>query len=190
MKFRYIILAWIALFSPLASALDLLGVEIGSRPTAAELGSKIGIALRDEPGSIERMQQCRATSSGFFGARKYDKCLNEIREAPFPIPAGLYRAKPAAFNTLWGCMVDVAVIIDESGNVSELVVNFQSGFFPELENGAKAKWGAPTTHATAGLENAFGAKVLATEEHWSVSGGSVSLLSNYDMQHGMMNVKK
>lgn len=184
-------LTCLAFVSDAARATELLGVEIGSQPTEANLAAKLGIDIQSQPGSLERMGQCQnLPSGGFFGANKYKKCVNETRAPIFPIRPGFYRAKPTAFNKLWGCLVDVAVRVDAGGYVSEIIVNFQSGYFRELDSGAREKWGEPKTRATADMQNGFGAKVTAVEEHWSIDGVDVSILSNYDMLHGIMNLKR
>lgn len=179
------------LWSPTVLAVDMLGIEIGSQPTALDLAAKLGVDVQSAPGSLERMDECRnASTGGFFAAGKYKKCLNEVRVAIFPVPVGTYRAKPTAFNKLWGCLVDISIAIDGAGRVYDITANYRSAFFETLDAGARAKWGEPATRATADLQNLYGAKLTAVEEHWTVDGASISLLSNYDMARGIMTIKR
>ncbi len=184
MKIRPYLFALLAFVTLLAIAFKgmaagLNGIELGAKPTAAQLQAGLGISSQ---GGSESAAELAARLSGHYSPPK---------RAPgggLPIASGAH----TGFLSLGGMSVQSWVLIEDDGSVSMITISFDpQAYFDRMESMLREKYGKPTDEGRVDQQTRAGLRVTNVELDWDLPDHSTVSLLKYaaDITRGQLKIE-
>jgi hypothetical protein len=155
------------------------GIELGAKPTAAQLQAGLGISVL---GGSESASQLAAELSGHYSPPKRSP------GGGLPIAPGAH----TGFMSLGGMSVQTWVLIEDDGSVSMITVSFDpQAYFERMEAMLREKYGKPVSEGRLDQQTAAGIRVTNIELDWDLPDHSTVSLLKYasEITHGQLKIE-